>query len=52
MRRECDRLKALLEDYEARAVATAVIDHHQGLRQRVLNFEAKLKVLEANSPSS
>jgi len=41
IRGEHDRLQAVLEAYEARAVA-GIPDHHDGLRQRIAAFAMKL----------
>jgi hypothetical protein len=42
MRDEHDRLQGVLEAHEARAVASAVPDHHAGLRQRTAGLAMKL----------
>ena len=42
MRDEHDRLQGVLEAYEARAVASSIPDHHDGLRQRIAAFAMKL----------
>jgi hypothetical protein len=42
MRDEHDRLQALLEAYEARALADSIPDHHHGLRQRIAGLALKL----------
>ena len=42
MQKECDRLQARLEAYEARALTTSIPDDHKGLRQRLAVLQAKL----------
>jgi hypothetical protein len=42
LQKECDRLQALLEMYEARAAAGSVAEHHNGLRQRLAGMLQKL----------
>lgn len=46
MRGECDRLRGLLEGYEARATATSIPDRHEGLRLRFAVCERKLEEME------
>jgi len=43
MRGEHDRLQAVLEAHEARAVASSIPDHHAGLRQRIAALALKLE---------
>jgi hypothetical protein len=42
MRGEHDRLQAVLEAHEARAVSSSMPDHHDGLRQRIAGLALKL----------
>jgi len=42
IRAEHDRLQAVLEAYEARALANSIPDHHDGLRQRIAALARKL----------
>ena len=42
IRNEHDRLQGVLEAHEARAVATAIPDHHDSLRQRIAGLALKL----------
>ncbi|MFL6759935.1 hypothetical protein [Sphingomonas sp.] len=42
IRDEHDRLQGVLEAYEARAVASSIVDHHAGLRQRIAGLALKL----------
>lgn len=42
MRKECDRLRLLLEEYEAQAAEASTPDHHVGLRARLAALERKL----------
>ena len=42
LRREYDRLQAVLEAYEARALANSIPDHHDGLRRRIAALAEKL----------
>ena len=42
IRDEHDRLQGVLDAHEARAVASSVPDHHDGLRQRIAAFALKL----------
>jgi hypothetical protein len=42
IRGEHDRLQGLLEAYEALAVASSIVDHHAGLRQRIAGLALKL----------
>ena len=42
MRDEHDRLQAVLEAHEARAVASSIPGHHNGLRQRIAGLALKL----------
>ena len=46
MRGECDRLKGVLEAYEARAIASSIPDGHDGLRQRLAGLERKLAAFD------
>jgi hypothetical protein len=51
MRGEHDRLQAVLEAHEARAVASSIPDHHAGLRQRIAGLALKLAETTATSDS-
>ena len=42
LRGEHDRLQGVLEAHEARAVASSIPDHHDGLRQRIAGLALKL----------
>lgn len=42
IRDEHDRLQGVLEAHEARAAASSIRDHHDGLRQRIAGLALKL----------
>jgi hypothetical protein len=42
IRAEQERLQAVLDVYEARALANSIPDHHDGLRQRIAGLARKL----------
>ena len=42
LRDEHDRLQGVLEAHEARAFASSIPDHHNGLRQRIAGLAMRL----------
>lgn len=43
LRAECDRLRGVIQMYEAKAAAMSVLDHHHELRRRLERLEQRLE---------